>query len=293
VGVATLAGAVVESLPLALDDNLSVPLLCGALLRSLQLLHPQAWTDSAALLHHNFFLGLALTGLFALAARWMGSVSWSGVAGGLLVGTVIATFAGPSGFAVLALFFILGSVATRLGYARKARRGIAQEDRGARGWVHALANGSVPAYLAFLGASTASPLAEMLRVAFVAAVATAACDTLGSEAGPLGKGEPLLITRMRRVPAGTPGAVSLLGTGAGAAGALSIGMLAAALGMIPAWTIGVVVAAALLGALLESVLGATLEPMGLVDSETINFVNTAAGGLAALALMRWTGGAAP
>jgi uncharacterized protein (TIGR00297 family) len=291
--VAALAGAIVESLPLALDDNLSVPLFCGALLRSLQLLDPRVWTDSAALLRHDFFLGLALTGLFALAARGTGSVSWSGVAGGMLVGTVIATFAGPSGFAVLALFFILGSVATRLGYARKARRGIAQEDRGARGWVHALANGSVPAYLAFLGASTSPELAAMLRVAFVASVATAACDTLGSEAGPLGKGEPLLITRMRRVPAGTPGAVSLLGTGAGAAGALLIGMLAAALGTIPAWTIGVVVAAALLGALLESVLGATLEPMGLVDSETINFVNTAAGGLAALALMRWAGGGTP
>jgi uncharacterized protein (TIGR00297 family) len=288
---ATLAGAVVESLPLELDDNLSVPLLAGGVVATLQAVDPAIWAAAPAALFRSFLLGLVATGLFALVARGLRSVSWSGVVGGVLVGTVIATFAGMRGFAVLASFFILGSAATRLGYSRKARRGISQEGQGARGVVHALANCSVPAYLAFLAASTEPSLAGALRVAFVASLATAACDTLGSEVGPLGKGEPFLVTRFRRVRAGTPGAVSLLGTAAGAAGALMVGAVAVALGLIPGWTLPLVVVAALLGALLESFLGATLEPMGLLGSETINFINTAAGGWAGLALVRWWGGA--
>jgi len=288
---AALAGAVVESLPLALDDNLSVPFLAGGVVATLQKVDPAIWAAAPGALFRSFLLGLVVTCLFAVAARALRSVSWSGVAGGVLVGTVIATFAGMAGFAVLACFFFLGSAATRLGYSRKARRGIAQEGQGARGVVHALANCSVPAYLAFLSASTGPSLAGALRVAFVASVATAACDTLGSEVGPLGKGEPFLVTRFRRVPAGTPGAVSLLGTAAGVAGALMVGAVGVVLGLIPGWTLPLVVVAALLGALLESFLGATLEPMGHLGSETINFINTAAGGWAGLALVRWWGGA--
>lgn len=291
--VAALAGAVVESLPLELDDNLSVPLLAGSIVFSLQQVEPALWSEPSGALTRSFALGLAVTGLFALAAKVVGSVSWSGVAGGMVVGTAIATFTGVGGFTVLAVFFILGSAATRLGYARKARMGIAQDARGARGVVHALANCSVPAYLAFLSASTTAPLSGALRVAFVASVATAACDTLGSEIGPLARGDPFLVTRLRRVPAGTPGAVSLLGTAVGVAAALLVAAAASSLGVIPAGAVIVVVVAALFGALLESFLGATLEPLGLIGSETINFVNTAAGGAAALALLHWGVGVAP
>jgi uncharacterized protein (TIGR00297 family) len=291
--VAAVAGAVVESLPLALDDNLSVPLLAGGIVFSLQRVDPAVLSGSSSALVRSFLLGLTVTCLFALAARGAGAVSWSGVAGGVAVGTVIATFTGMPGFAILALFFVLGSAATRLGYARKAGKGIAQESMGARGVMHALANCSVPAYLAFLSASTAPPLSGALRVAFVASLATAACDTLGSEIGPLVKGDPFLVTRLRRVPAGTPGAISLAGTAAGAASALLIATAAVMLALMPAGAVGIVVAAALIGALVESLMGATLEPMGIVGSETINFINTATGGVAAMVLLQWSGGAAP
>jgi uncharacterized protein (TIGR00297 family) len=292
-GAASLAGAVVESLPLELDDNLSVPFLAAATVFSLQKVDPLVWSGASGLLRERFLVGLGVTVMFASGAKYLGSVTWSGVAGGVVVGTVICTFAGMAGFSILALFFILGTAATRLGYSRKAGRGIAQERQGARGAVHALANCSIPAFLAFLSASTPASLSGALRVAFVASLATAACDTLGSEVGPLGKGSPFLITRLSRVPAGTPGAVSLLGTVAGVAGACVIGLAAATLGLIPGWTVPVVALAALLGTLLESLLGATLEPLGMVGSETINFVNTAAGGLGALALLTAWRGAGP
>ncbi|MCI0658187.1 MAG: DUF92 domain-containing protein, partial [Acidobacteria bacterium] len=155
--------------------------------------------------------------------------------------------------------------------------------------VHALANCSVPAYLAFLAGSSPPEARVGLWLAFVASLATAACDTLGSEVGPLGSGQPFLVTRLRRVPAGTPGAVSLLGTAAGAMGALLVALVAVLLQVVPLRFIGLIPVAALFGTFLESFLGATLEPLDLVESETINFINTLSGALAALALHRLTG----
>ena len=291
-GCAALACALVESLSLKLNDNLSVPFLAAALLYSLQLPDPRVWNEAAGSIRHDFLVGMGVNLAFALTALALGAVSWSGVAGGLLVGVTISTFAGLPGFGVLAFFFILGSACTRLGYAAKARKGIAQEKGGARGMVHALANCSVAAYLAFLAGSVSSPLHDALNLAFVASLATAVCDTLGSEIGPLGAGKPFLITRLRRVPAGTPGAVSLLGTTAGVMGALLIGLVAVWLKVIPAAWMAVVPVAALFGTMLESLLGATLEPLDMVDSETINFVNTLAGALAALVLLRFLGASA-
>lgn len=286
---AAMACAIVESLSLKLNDNLSVPFLAAGLLYSLQAVDPAIWLEAAETLRHDFLIGVAVNLALALTARWLGAVSWSGVAGGLLVGMTIATFGGLAGFAVLGFFFLLGSAATRLGYAAKARRGIAQERGGARGAVHALANCSVAAYLAFLAGSIPADGRAGLWLAFVASLATAACDTLGSEIGPLGSGQPFLITRLRQVPAGTPGAVSLLGTAAGAAGALLVGLVAALFHVIPLRWVTLVPVAALFGTFLESFLGATLEPLDLVDSETINFINTLAGALAALGLLRVMG----
>ncbi|MBD3337114.1 MAG: DUF92 domain-containing protein, partial [Candidatus Eisenbacteria bacterium] len=70
-------------------------------------------------------------GLLAVALR---AVRWSGFAGGVVVGTLIYAGAGRHGFAILVGFFILGSLLTRLGYATKAERGVAEEKGGRRGW---------------------------------------------------------------------------------------------------------------------------------------------------------------
>jgi len=81
----------------------------------------------------------------------------------------------------------------------------------------------------------------------------------------------------------------LLGTAAGALGALCVGLVAAQLHVISYHGVALIPVAALFGTFLESFLGATLEPLDLVDSETINFINTLAGALAALALLRLVG----
>jgi uncharacterized membrane protein len=75
----------------------------------------------------------------------------------------------------------------------------------------------------------------------------------------LSRGEPWSLTRLSRVPRGTSGAVSPLGVAATVAGALAVGVVAAA-SVAPAWrTIAVAVGFGTAGALGDSVLGATVQ----------------------------------
>jgi len=98
-----------------------------------------------------------------------------------------------------------------------------------------------------------------------------------------------LVTTMRLVRPGTPGGISLEGTLAGLAAASLIAMLAAALGLIAWAAIFAVVFGAWIGSLVESALGATLEAPGVLNNDTLNFLNTAIAAAAAIAIASaWT-----
>lgn len=277
-----LFAAFVESLPWRLNDNLTVPLLSALFLRGLLEVDPGRLRESAAGLGSALAAGILVNlGLAALFRR-SGAVDASGMIAGFLIGVLTWTFAGGEGFVILLTFFVLGSAATRLGYRRKERAGIAQEKKGARSARHALANCGVAVYLAFLIASAASPAVFVL--AFVCAYATAAFDTVSSEVGQAYGGRPVLITTLRPVPAGTDGAISWLGTLAGALAALAVAGVAAFTGVFDPDLTGVVLVAAFVGSTADSLLGATLEARGLMDNEAVNFFNTLVGSLAGIGL---------
>jgi uncharacterized protein (TIGR00297 family) len=278
-----LFAAFVESLPWRLDDNLTVPLLSALFLRGLLEVDPARLREAAeGALPGGFASGVLVNLGVAALFRRAGLVDGSGTIAGFLIGVLTWTFAGWEGFVVLLSFFVLGSAATRLGYRRKERAGIAQEKKGARSARHALANCGVSVYLAFLIATAASPAAFIL--AFVCAYATAAFDTVSSEVGQAYGGEPVLITTLRRVPAGTNGAVSWLGTLAGALAALAVAGVAALTGIFDPGLTGIVLVAAFIGSTADSLLGATLEQRGLMDNEAVNFTNTLVGSLAGIGL---------
>jgi uncharacterized protein (TIGR00297 family) len=277
-----LFAAFVESLPWRLNDNLTVPFLSALFLAGLLTVDPDRLHAAAPDLRQAFLAGALANLALAVVFRRAAVVDRSGAVAGFLIGTLTCTFAGWRGFAVLLSFFVLGSGATRLGYRRKERAGIAQPHRGARSARHALANCGVGVYLAFLAAAAGSP--GPFLVAFVCAYATAAFDTVSSEVGQAYGGRPVLITTLRRVPPGTEGAISWLGTAAGAAAALLVGCVASALGILSSGLLGIVVVAAFLGSTVDSVLGATLERRGLMDNETVNFSNTLVGALAGMGL---------
>ena len=279
----SLFGAFMESLPWKLDDNLTVPILSALFLAGLARVDLDHLVRSAPEMSRSLLVGLAVNLVLAVLFRRTGAVDRSGMVAGFIVGVLTFALASWRGFLILITFFILGSASTRLGLRRKLRLGIAQEKKGARSARHALANCGVAVYLAFLVAAVASP--DVFRLAFVCAYATAAFDTVSSEIGRAYGGRPILITTLRRVPAGTDGAVSWLGTFAGIAASAGVCAVAVAAGFLDGRFTAVVLAAAFLGSTADSVLGATLESRGLMDNETVNFSNTLVGSLGGIVLL--------
>ena len=278
---ALLAG-LVESLDTGIDDNITVPATGAATLYAATLVDPQLIRNAAQPLVLNLIVGAAVNAGLAIAALAARAVSPSGAITGTFLGMGLYAFSGWRGFSMLLVFFVLGTATTKLGYGKKEALGIAQERGGRRGAKNAIANTAAGVAFAFLALAT--PQHELFTLALVAAFATAAADTVSSEIGQAYGRTTYLITSFRRVPAGTEGAVSLEGTLAGIAASAILAGIAAAIHLIPTSGIAVVTAAAFVGTTLESYLGATSKTAKAMDNEVMNFLNTVAGGLAAMGL---------
>lgn len=193
---------------------------------------------------------LAVSGAVGAAALALRTVGRSGFIAGVTAGTVVYLAVGRVGFALLALFFVAGSVLTRVGFARKRALGAAQERRGARSAANVIGKGLVPVACAVLAWHLEGP--PWAQVAYTAALAAALADTAGTELGPLLGRRFWTLPRFRRVPAGTPGAISAEGTIAGLVAAAAFGAVAAVAGFVPYAATALVAAVAVAAGLWES-----------------------------------------
>ena len=280
--IACLLAALAESIPTGIDDNILVPAVGAAALYAATLVEPHQLIAAGPHLLRNAAIGAGVNLVLAVAAYAARGVDLSGAVVGWCLGVALYAFSGWRGFTMLLLFFVLGTACTKIGYAKKAVLGIAQEKGGRRGARNAIANTAAAIVFAFLAVATDHPVPFAL--ALVAAFATAAADTVSSEIGQAYGHVTYLVTNFKPVPPGTEGAVSQEGTLAGIAAATIPAAFAAATGLITGRGAAVVVIAALVGTTLESYLGATLERRHAIDNEVVNFANTLAGGLAAIGI---------
>jgi uncharacterized protein (TIGR00297 family) len=228
-------------------------------------------------------VGAGIGVVLAAAAFAFGAVDRGGAIAGAALSMLLFTCAGWRGLVLLALLVALTAAATRLGMSRKQAAGIAEGRRGRRGARQALANLGAGVLAACLARSSAH--ADWLSLAMVAAFATAAADTVSSEVGKAFAGRPLHPLRFERVAAGTRGAVSAVGTLAGAAAGAGIAATAWALGLVvPAGFLAALVGA-LAGTLLESVLGAHAPTASRVGHDALNALNTIVGAAVACGLL--------
>jgi uncharacterized protein (TIGR00297 family) len=283
--VAAVAAALVESLPIGLDDNLSVPAVAGAAAWTAAVISPDAVVTASALLLARLAPALIVNAIAALAGFRAGSVNGAGAWVGFAVGLIVWLGAGIEGWLLLLTSFLVVVAATRAGLERKMVLGIAEARGGRRGPANTLANCGLAAIAALLVLWSTNPGLALL--VFVTALTTGASDTVASEIGKAYGRTTWLVTSFRRVPAGTPGALSVEGTLAGVAAALFLAALGATvLRLVPPAWLWVVVASATVGSFVESVLGATLEASGVLDNDVLNFLNTAVASLLAVALAR-------
>jgi len=274
-GLALLA-AFLESVESGLDDNL-VPALPVALVSAFLLLVPPS---PANLFQVDWRLAVLLNLGVAVAMALLGAVSFSGAVAGAVAGSLILAFGGWGAYAVLWTFFLAATIASKLGLTEKERRGTAQASRGRRGARHVVANCFIGVLLALVAMPWAGGASAL---AFAGCFAAALADTLGTEVGSLYGNRAFSPTLGTALPVGTPGAISWPGTLAGLAGAILVGLVAAATGSIPFSLLWVVAVAGLLGSLAESVVNDLGRLRGLrLDHEFANAFNTFVGAIVAL-----------
>jgi uncharacterized protein (TIGR00297 family) len=221
----------------------------------------------------------ALTLVFAAIGWAVRGVTTGGAVAGGVVCFAILLGSGVGGFSALLVVFLLTWTATRVGYAYKQRLGMA-EARGGRNAAQVLANVGVAALCAVLLIVFRD---QRLLVAFGAALAEAAADTVSSEIGQAVGGTPRLVTSWKPVVAGTDGAISVAGTLAGAAAAVLVSLTCALTRALDWHQFLICAAAGVFGMLVDSLMGATLERRGVLGNNGVNFLSTAvAAGLAFL-----------
>jgi uncharacterized protein (TIGR00297 family) len=283
---AALAAAAVETVPIKLDDNLTVPSSAALVMWSLSLVSEDLAATAlptAARALPIALLANTVVGAVGYAAR---TVSISGALCGISIGILILAFAGWGAWVLLLAAFAVASVTSRIGLRRKTLLGIAEARAGRRGAGNAIANTGIAAAAAVLSTLTYAHDAALLALA--AALTAGASDTVASEIGKAWGRTTWLIAPLRRVAPGTSGAISLEGTAAGVIGACALAAIAWAVGIVPRAAIPPVVAAATIASFIESGLGATLERPGVLNNDALNFINT---GVAAFAAVMISGSA--
>jgi len=212
----------------------------------------------------GFFLAL----IIAYLAYRVRSLDRSGAFAALVVGTVIFGLGGLRWAILLLTFFITSSALSRMFKSRKREANEKYAKSGQRDAGQVFGNGGIATLFAAL--HFIFPQAAWPWLGFAASLAAVNADTWATELGVLNPTAPRLITDLRKtVEKGTSGGISLVGTLASLAGAGIIGLLAAllpALSVVEGAPTGInwgiffwVTIAGLLGALFDSLLGATVQ----------------------------------
>ncbi len=219
----------------------------------------------------RWILAGLLTLAFTLLARGMRGVTNSGAMVGAVSCLVFYLCAGPGAFVALVAVFALTWIATRLGYQRKQRLGIAERREGRKA-SQVLANLGVATACA--GLSALSHDRGFFLLAMAAALSEAAADTVSSELGQAFSEKARLITTWSFVPPGTDGAVSLAGTAAGVMAAGIVSSVCVLGGLLPRSWLAISTGAGVLGMIADSFLGAWMERRHLVNNDSVNFLST-------------------
>lgn len=203
------------------------------------------------------WVGAALAGVLAVTGRLLGWLTRGGAVAAGVIGAAVFIGAGLRGAALLALFFVTGSVLTKLARGR-ARADRQELGRSAR---QVIANGGWAA----VGAALIAGDGPAGWTVLAGGLSAAQADTWATEIGVRAPNPPHLLTTGQTVPPGTSGGVTLLGSAAGIAGAA----IMAGAGWLVGLDSGIAVAAligGIVGMTVDSLLGATLQGMHYCDA---------------------------
>ena len=248
--------------------------------------------DPTDYLTQDQIISLALVAFLLLASGIRRILDASGLFAAMAVGLVVSLMGHWTWLAIMVVFLVFGSFATRWKFEEKRALSIHEGNEGVRGWKNVLANGAAPSIVAIL-----SWLGDgdwyFLGMACCASVALS--DTLASEIGSLDPRTRSIIN-LEAVPPGTNGGMSPTGTFAALSGSLIIATVTAL--MIPYSHDGfhhettllandrglafvLITFVGWMGCQVDSVLGALLENKGYLGKHSVNFLATLSGAMMA------------
>ena len=104
-----LVGALVETVPIRLDDNVSVPLVAGGFMFCALLMERSALASNLPYLGRRVVLASVVNLVFALLALALKMVDRSGAACGFMLGAAVYLGYGYRSFSVMLVFFVVAS----------------------------------------------------------------------------------------------------------------------------------------------------------------------------------------
>lgn len=290
-----------------------VPVLCWSAIESLRRVIAFSGGFIGPMGRYDIHLQMSVAAslLFALAAWRLGAATTGAAGCGALICFLLTQFSQSTGSSIaasalspLVLLFVLTYLATKQGAAERCvahepvdpkGRNAAQvvANLGVAGFFSSIYGVLIVARFAAYGSGCCGELstawASLPFIPMLAALAEATADTVSSEIGQAYGGVPLLITTMRRVPAGTDGGITIPGTVAGiAAAAIVVASAIPSLGM-NARQCGLALASGTAGLFFDSLLGATLERRGWLGNDLVNFLSTGFAAAVALAGLKIPG----
>lgn len=197
----------------------------------------------------------AVISILALLSLRFKLLNKGGVLASIPIGYIIYVFGGMEYFTLLLVFYLTSGVATKL-RVKQIGKNVMDKDW-IRGWRNVVANGAAAAIISLLNLTEFSR--GQITAAYLGAVGTAFADTLATEVGLLYPREPRLITNMKRVKRGTPGAISPYGYLGGAIAILILIFFSAVTGIVGLKIIIAAIISGILGMTIDSILGATIQ----------------------------------
>src|SRR6476620_5445584 len=226
--------------------------------------------------------------LVILAGAMIGSVAAkkltvaAALTGGVL-GVLVFAGAGFTGIVMVAIFFLVGTMATSWKKGYKERAGLSEINSSKRNAGQVMANAGVAAICGLL-CYFLQQYVPVLRLMMAASLSSAMADTLSSELGNVYGKRFYNILTLQKDMRGLNGVVSLEGTDIGVIGSMIIALVYAIGFGFNLNTLLIIMIAGTIGNLFDSVLGASFERKKYLNNNAVNFLNTALAALTAFIL---------
>ena len=227
------------------SDNLCVPIAACCWAYLLQQSDIQSLYTSAI-----YMVALLPLAYIALRKCWLTPTA---IIAALYLAINILFYGGLLYFVPMVVFFIVGSIIT---FATKKKKLFAIEKSKARTATQVFVNGGVAVVCMVLYNITSN---NMYAIAYLASIAISLTDTVSSEVGTYYGHKTYDVFTMKKIHAGLSGGVSIIGTVAGIVTAILFGGLAYFLFAISVVQVSIVILLGIIGMLVDSMLGSTLQ----------------------------------